>query len=142
VYPGRDGAWDLCSKIGGVQIVLAQRPPWQHYATESAATGEFIAHARADVPRLLARIEALEIVRGIHSPHVAALEAERDSYRARVAELEAAMPMASMLDNAALAISAAGMTHSPLWRGLMDAAQAIRALTPAPPATEDSDRDA
>jgi len=80
----------------------------------------------ADIPALLS--------------HVAALTTERDSYRARVAELEAAMPDAETLDGWADCAMDCGLEDVAF--RMAAAAADIRALTPAPPATEASDRDA
>lgn len=63
------GAWDIFAHdtdlveegdIGSGACVLASRAPWGHYADRSIANGNFIAHARADVP-LLATIAAAAV---------------------------------------------------------------------------------
>lgn len=61
---GLPGAWCLMAFIDDgepkpVKAVLATRPPWEHRAEVSEATGVFIAHARQDVPALVAEVKRL-----------------------------------------------------------------------------------
>lgn len=56
------GAWSLTATLPGPgerYAVLAQRFAWEEWATESRATGEFIAHSREDVLALAAEVRRL-----------------------------------------------------------------------------------
>lgn len=63
--PGLDpGAWVLEALIADpgpvlTPAILATRAPWEHRAAISLATGVFLAHARQDVPELVAEVKRL-----------------------------------------------------------------------------------